>query len=105
MQVSAAFNAWIPGPAKPARRVQPVAAIVRYPSAGSREAHENVRETTLEGEFLRGGGFADRATAAARQALPGMLVNAARAVSAYTSVSTSTAPDTRHARRRLDLHV
>jgi hypothetical protein len=37
--------------------------------------------------------------------LPGLLVNAARAVSAYVNVSASTGPDNSRDRRRLDLHV
>jgi hypothetical protein len=37
--------------------------------------------------------------------LPGLLVNAARAVSVYANVSASTSPDSSRDRRRLDLHV
>ena len=104
MQVSSAFNAPVASTTKPQPRVQPVSAIVRYPEAGSHEARGSARETTLEGEFLRGTAGGNPA-AAHQTAIPGMLINAARAVSAYTSVSNSTATDATRARRRLDLHV
>lgn len=105
MQVSAlTYTPIVAG--KAVQRVQPVSAIVRYPEADARDAHQYTRETTLEGEFLRGTGTAGGNAAAAHQtAIPGMLVNAARAVSAYTAVATATAADAPRARRRLDVHV
>ena len=104
MQVSAVIDAPIVH-GKAAQRVQPVVAIVRYPEADARDTHQNTREPTLEGEFLRGSGPAGGAAAAHQTAIPGMLVNAARAVSAYTAVATATAADAPRVRRRLDVHV
>ncbi len=106
MQVSAAFNAPILSSGKTVQRVQPVTAIVRYPEAGARDAHQTAHQPTLEGEFLRGNAAPGGNTATAHQtAIPGMLVNAARAVSAYNTVATATTPDAPRARRRLDVHV
>jgi hypothetical protein len=107
VQVSALLNAPTASaaPGKPAQRVQPVNAIVRYPSAHSNDTQQRAHENTLEGEFLRGAGRGQYQNAAAHQVLPGLLVNAARAVSAYVNVSASTGPDNSRDRRRLDLHV
>ncbi|MDH3712384.1 MAG: hypothetical protein OET44_00890 [Gammaproteobacteria bacterium] len=106
MQVNALLNAPTASaaPAKPVPRVQPVNAIVRYSASSSHGTQQSAYETTLEGEFLRGAGHGQpRHTA--NQVLPGRLVNAARAVSAYTSVSASTGPDNSRVQRRLDLHA
>lgn len=107
MQVGALLNAPIhsAAPGKPAQRVQPVNAIVRYPSSHSHDTRQSAHDNTLEGELLRGAGRRQQHDAAARQVLPGLLVNAARAVSAYANVSASTSPDSSRDRHRLDLHV
>ena len=105
MQVGAIFNAPVANapPAKSAPRVRPVNAIVRYPSSRSHDAKQNTYEAALEGEVLRGAGPGRQPNAGAHQVLPGLLVNAARAVSAYADVSASS--DASREPRRLDLHV
>ncbi len=105
MQVGALLNAPVanPPPGNAAPRVQPVNAIVRYPSSRSHDTRQSTYETALEGEFLRGAGHGQQRKTGADQILPGLLINAARAVSAYASVAAST--NGARERRRLDLHA
>lgn len=86
-----------------APRVQPVGAIVRYPSAGAHNTGPGGQETALEGEFLRGDASGRGHGATVRQVYPGALANAAHAVSLYAYVSASTDPQGTRDRRRLDL--
>jgi len=105
MQVDAVFHppvAKIPA-AKSAPRVRPVNAIVRYSSSRSHDANQNTYEAALEGEVLRGAGPGKQRNAGTHQVLSGLVVNAARAVSAYANVSASA--DGSSERRLLDLHV
>ena len=107
MHVSGLPNALVPGTAArpPGRRVQPVDAIVRYTPVRSHSESAASADVTLEGEFLRNARPHHSSSFAARQALSGTLVNAARAVSAYANVSNATSVNDEQKRQRLDLRV
>ncbi len=108
MHVSGLLSAPVTGTLHrpPARQVQPVDRVAtRHSPAYPRNAGRPVPDAALEGELLDGAEQRSNAPFTARQVLPGALVNASRAISAYANVASATSPANEQKRRRLDLRV